>query len=41
MKRRTRGTHLGAQNRGRDADEGDRDGKADCGDELRAAALHK
>jgi hypothetical protein len=35
LKRRTRGTHLGAWNRGRGAGEGDWGGAADCGGELR------
>jgi hypothetical protein len=35
LKRRTRGTHLGARNRGKGAGEGDRGGAADCGGELR------
>jgi hypothetical protein len=39
MKRRLRRTHLGSQNGGRGTGEGDRGGAADCGGELRAAAL--
>jgi hypothetical protein len=34
LKRRTRGTHLGAWNRGRGTGKGDRGGAADCGGEL-------
>jgi hypothetical protein len=42
MKRRTRGTHLGAQNRGRGADEGDRGGAAELRRLLRCGgAAHK
>jgi hypothetical protein len=39
MKRKPRGTHLGVRKGGRGTGEGDRGGAADCGGELRAAAL--